>query len=279
MREILERLLAGEFDVEETLRLLQADRVEAIGEIARLDPDRQVRKGVPEVVYAPSKTPADCAAAALALALAAGVGLVSRVDGAHDAALRAAAAEAGLEVDDFGAGRRLRAPGWSPQRRPRASGAGPMPPADAPREPDRAGARGHVAILAGGTGDVTVAEEARMVAATMGCEVDRAYDVGVAALHRLTAPLAGMLRHGADVFVVVAGMEGALPSVVSGLVAAPVIGVPTSVGYGAGGGGLAALLGMLQTCSPGMTVVNIDNGVGAGAAAGLIALRMGAAPT
>jgi NCAIR mutase (PurE)-related protein len=113
-----------------------------------------------------------------------------------------------------------------------------------------------------------------MVAETMGVRVIAAYDVGVAALHRLAEPLADMIETEVDAVVVVAGMEGALPSVVGGLVAVPVIAVPTSTGYGAGGNGLAALLGMLQTCSPGVTVVNIDNGVGAGASAALVALRV-----
>src|SRR5207245_8009741 len=104
-----------------------------------------------------------------------------------------------------------------------------------------------------------------MMAETMGAGVSRAYDVGVAALHRLAEPLAAMVADDVDAMVVAAGMEGALPSVVAGLVSAPVIAVPTSTGYGAGGRGLAALLAMLQSCSPGVTVVNIDNGVGAGA--------------
>jgi NCAIR mutase (PurE)-related protein len=107
----------------------------------------------------------------------------------------------------------------------------------------------------------------------MGVRVLRAYDVGISAIHRLAEPLAAMVEADVDALVVVAGMEGALPTLVGALVSAPVVAVPTSSGYGAGGGGLAALLAMLQTCSPGVTAVNIDNGVGAGAAAALIALR------
>jgi NCAIR mutase (PurE)-related protein len=123
---------------------------------------------------------------------------------------------------------------------------------------------------------VPVAEEARLVAEEMGCEVVPLYDVGVAGLHRLLAPLDEMLRTGVEALVVAAGMDGALPSVVAGLAPVPVIGVPVSVGYGAGGKGRAALLAMLQTCAPGLTVVNIDNGVGAGATAALIANRVAA---
>jgi NCAIR mutase (PurE)-related protein len=107
--------------------------------------------------------------------------------------------------------------------------------------------------------------------------VHSAYDVGVAGLHRLVAPLRAMLAAPVDAIIVAAGMDGALPSVVAGLVPVPVIGLPTSVGYGLGGGGTGALTSMLQTCAPGLAVVNIDNGIGAGAMAGLIAARMGAA--
>jgi NCAIR mutase (PurE)-related protein len=128
-----------------------------------------------------------------------------------------------------------------------------------------------VGLLTAGTSDIPVAEEAALVMEHMGCRVERGYDVGVAGLHRLAEPLARMVKSGVDVLVVCAGMEGALPSVVTGLVDVPVIGVPTSTGYGLGGDGTAALLSMLQTCSPGLVVVNIDNGVGAGATAALIA--------
>ena len=252
MKKILERLLAGEFSVDEALRALDAERVEQVGELARLDPDRMRRKGVPEVILATGKTPALTAELALRLLDVTGVALVSRVTPEHDAALTATAAQ-GVTIDVFGGGRRLR----------RADLAEPT--------------SGSVGILTGGSSDVDVAEEARMVAETMGVRVLRAYDVGVSALHRLAEPLEAMVEAGVDALVVAAGMEGALPTVVGGLVSAPVVAVPTSTGYGAGGNGLAALLSMLQTCSPGVTLVNIDNGVGAGAAAALIALRVHAA--
>jgi len=133
--------------------------------------------------------------------------------------------------------------------------------------------RGRIGILAAGTSDLRAAEEARTVAEAMGVEVMVARDVGIAAFHRFLDPLVAMLEAGVDALVVVAGMEGALASVVSSLADVPVIGVPTSVGYGAGGEGKAALVSMLQSCSPGLTVVNIDNGIGAGATAALISLR------
>jgi NCAIR mutase (PurE)-related protein len=136
---------------------------------------------------------------------------------------------------------------------------------------------GKIGVLTAGTSDVPVAEEARLVAEAMGCQVQPLYDVGVAGLHRLVGPLRELLVGDVAALVVCAGMDGALPSVVAGLAPVPVIGVPTSVGYGAGGKGRAALLSMLQTCAPGLTVVNIDNGVGAGATAALIANRVAAA--
>lgn len=133
---------------------------------------------------------------------------------------------------------------------------------------------GKVGVITAGTSDVPVAEEARIVASEMGCETYTVYDVGVAGIHRLFEPLKTLIDETrVDVLVVAAGMDGALPSVVAGLADVPVIGLPTSVGYGIGGKGIAALMSMLQTCSPGLTVVNIDNGVGAGATAGLIANR------
>src|SRR2546421_1971332 len=130
-----------------------------------------------------------------------------------------------------------------------------------------------VGILTAGTSDVAVADEARMVIEACGLEVRMESDLGVAGLHRFVGPLAAMLEWGADVMVVAAGMDGVLPGLVAGLIDLSVIGLPVSTGYGRGGAGEAALLTMLQSCSTGLTVVNIDNGVGAGAAAVLVASR------
>src|SRR5438876_8916581 len=133
---------------------------------------------------------------------------------------------------------------------------------------------GQVGVISAGTSDVPVAQEAALIAEEMGCEVTCIYDVGVAGLHRLFEPLRNLLAKEVDAILVAAGMDGALPSVVAGLVPVPVIGLPTSVGYGVGGKGVAALLSMLQTCAPGLSVVNIDNGVGAGITAAMIANRV-----
>jgi NCAIR mutase (PurE)-related protein len=133
---------------------------------------------------------------------------------------------------------------------------------------------GQVGVITAGTSDVPVAQEAALIAEEMGCEVTCIYDVGVAGLHRLLEPLRNLLSKEVDAIIVAAGMDGALPSVVAGLVPVPVIGLPTSIGYGMGGKGVAALLSMLQTCAPGLSVVNIDNGVGAGIMAAMIANRV-----
>jgi len=133
---------------------------------------------------------------------------------------------------------------------------------------------GLVGVISAGTSDIPVAEEAALIAEEMGCDVTCIYDVGVAGLHRLLEPLRSLLAREVDAIIVAAGMDGALPSVVAGLVPVPVIGLPTSVGYGLGGKGVAALLSMLQTCAPGLSVVNIDNGIGAGITAAMIANRV-----
>jgi pyridinium-3,5-biscarboxylic acid mononucleotide synthase len=250
LRPILEAVAGGRLSVEEGLRLLPLLQVGVLGEFARLDLGRHLRKGVPEVVYAPRKTDAALAAIVNCFLADRGLALVSRL-----APERCAALEAALE------GPRV---SYQPD-----SG---IFEAAMPwyREPEPSG---YVGILTAGTSDIPVAEEAALVARHMGCHVECAYDVGVAGVHRLLEPLAAMMSGGADVLVVAAGMEGALPSVVAGLVDVPVIGLPTSTGYGLGGDGTAAILSILQSCSPGLLAVNIDNGVGAGAAAGLIARR------
>ena len=135
---------------------------------------------------------------------------------------------------------------------------------------------GRVGVVSAGTSDRRVAREAQLIAEEVGCEVRLVMDVGIAGLHRLVAPLRDLMEWSPDVLVTAAGMDGALPSVIAGLVDVPVIGLPVSTGYGLGGDGTAALYSMLQSCAPGLTVVNIDNGVGAGSSAALIANRAAA---
>lgn len=256
MKNVLQRLQAGELTVEEAENELRRVQLEELGGRARLDVGRTARRGLPEVILAAGKAPADVGRLAVALAADQGQACVSRMDAGHREAVVAAAGAAGLRVVDHGgrAARVLRS-GFQ---------AGAADP-------------GRIAIITAGTSDREVAEEVRMVVEACGHEVRLESDVGVAGLHRLLGPLAELLAWDADVVVVAAGMDGVLPGVVAGLVDRPVIGVPVSTGYGAGGRGEAALLTMLQSCSTGLTVVNIDNGVGAGASAVLIAARAAAA--
>ncbi|MCS7283404.1 MAG: nickel pincer cofactor biosynthesis protein LarB [Anaerolineae bacterium] len=220
------------------------------------DFERARRKGVPEIILAERKSVDEALAIARAFLERTGRAILSRVGPELEARLRVEfAGEAELEWIAPARAAVLRRPGVS---RPRTGG--------------------RVGILTAGTSDIPVAEEAALVCREMGCEVYTAYDVGVAGIHRLVEPLRYLLDEvRVDVLIVAAGMDGALPSVVAGLADVPVIGLPTSVGYGLGGGGIAALYSMLQTCAPGLVVVNIDNGVGAGAVAGLIANRAAAA--
>lgn len=224
----------------------------------RVDPHRQRRKGVPEVVFAAGKAPAATLAAVVSLLrdVPSGRVLVSRAADETMDLLRSRLTAAGARVETTPDGRTAR-----------------VTRADAPA---RATTGGVVGVLTAGASDAPAADEASWVAEDMGCRVVRADDVGVAGLHRLEGPLRALRSAGADAVVVAAGMDGALPSVVAGLLDVPVIGLPTSVGYGLGGGGVAALLSMLQTCAPGLAVVNVDNGVGAGATAALIANRAAA---
>lgn len=225
----------------------------------QVDAHRQARKGVPEVVYAAGKTPLLTVLAVQNLLAEHPRGrvLVSRAEPTVIELLRSELTQDGATV--------LAAPNGSTVLVTRTDASPPLETG------------GVVGVLTAGASDASTADEAAWVAREMGCRIVRADDVGVAGLHRLEGPLRALRDAAADVIIVVAGMDGALPSVVSGLVEVPVIGLPTSVGYGLGGGGVAALLSMLQTCAPGLVVVNIDNGVGAGATAALMANRVAAA--
>jgi NCAIR mutase (PurE)-related protein len=242
--DLLADVAAGRLSADEGAEQVRRLGYTSVGDFACLDVSRAARKGVPEVVYAEGKTVEQVVAITRRFLEHDPVVLCSRVSEEQAAAL----VDGAVEHD--------------PRSRvvvARRAGA-------APREE-----RGAVGVLAAGTSDVAVASEAVAMIRAMDVAALTAFDVGVAGLHRLSAPLEEMRAAGAGAIVVAAGMEGALPSVVAGLVAVPVIGLPTSTGYGFGGRGEAALMGMLQSCSPGLAVVNIDNGIGAGATAALIA--------
>jgi NCAIR mutase (PurE)-related protein len=251
VRDILRRLVDGELSEADALAELRSLQLEELGGRARLDLGRFMRRGIPEVILAPGKTPSDAARLVVALATRQGQGLISRMTTAHRTAVREEASAAGMEVIAYAASARVLRAGFAPET-----------------------LDGKVGLLTAGTSDVAVADEARMVVEACGLNTELAADVGVAGLHRFIGPLASILEWGADVIIVAAGMDGVLPGLVAGLIDLPVIGLPVSTGYGHGGAGEAALGTMLQSCSTGLVTVNIDNGVGAGAAAVLIASRV-----
>jgi pyridinium-3,5-biscarboxylic acid mononucleotide synthase len=208
---------------------------------ARVDHHRALRQGFPEVILGTGKTPAQIAAIATRIVARGHSLLVTRTDQAAFAAVQAEVADASFH----------------PEAR-----------AITLQQKDISAGKGTVLVAAAGTSDIPVAEEAVVTAELMGNVVDRLYDVGVAGLHRLLSAQDRLTA--ARVIIVAAGMEGALPSVIAGLVKVPIIAVPTSIGYGASFGGVAALLGMLNSCAGGVSVVNIDNGFGAATIASLI---------
>jgi NCAIR mutase (PurE)-related protein len=236
---LLEEVHKGHMTPQEALERLRHLPFESLG-FATVDHHRALIKGFPEVVLAQDKTPQQVAQVVSRIVAASGRALVTRAQRRHYEAVRAEVPEAEYHpvaraITVGRRGQRLR-PG--------------------------------VTVVCAGTADMPVAEEARVTAEMLGSEVACIYDVGIAGLHRLLGHLEQLRQ--AHVVVAVAGMEGALPGVVAGLVAAPVVAVPTSTGYGTSLGGLAALLTMLNACAPGLAVVNVDNGFGAGYLAGLI---------
>lgn len=243
MREILEKLINEEIDIKTAENLIKSQNILEVDEIAKFDSERQDRTGFPEAVFAPSKDYED-------LLL-----IIKRYFESESpqnliiTKLTPDRYEMLLDDLDFDnlifdynkKGRILVI---------RAN-------------EDKTEAIAKIGIITAGTSDINIAEEAKVIVEEGGCEAITSYDIGVAGIHRLFPQIAHMIKEGVEVFIVCAGMEGALPSVVAGLVDVPVIAVPTSVGYGVGEGGRVALDSMLQSCAPGIAVVNIDNGFGA----------------
>ena len=238
--QLLEKFRAGKISQAGVLREFQRAPLADLG-FAQVDLQRSLRKNFPEVIYGEGKTPAQVAAIAAKIIQHEGRVLVTRINADHARALR----------------KKFRGAIFHEAARCLTFEKKPLP-----KRP------GTIVVLCAGTSDLPVAEEAAVTAEIMGNRVQRITDVGVAGLHRLLARLDDLQR--AHVIIAVAGMEGALPSVVAGLVSRPVIAVPTSVGYGANLGGLTTLLAMLNSCGSGVTVVNINNGFGAGCAASQI---------
>lgn len=242
IREVLALVQRGDMDIAEAEKLLRMDHLDSIGDDVLFDESRQLRKNIPEVVYGASK---DYGTIAEILKKRKGrLTLVSKVD--EDKYTSIKKMVNGLTYDPVA----------------RMIIFGKMPEKD----------RGVIGIVTAGTSDIPIAEEARIMAESMGVRCVTAYDIGVAGIHRLIEPMKTMIESDVSAIVAVAGMEGALPTVISSLSPVPVIGVPVSTGYGMGGKGEAALMSMLQSCSMGLTAVNIDNGIGAGATAALIAV-------
>lgn len=240
LRELLEAVASGTLDSDEAMESLAQLPFTEI-EDAKIDHHRAVRCGFAEVVFCEGKSPSQVRAIAREMLEHGDVFLGTRASASHFQKVAQVAPDARY----FEAPRLLLVD----------------------RRPERPSV-GHIVVATGGTADHTVAEEAAISAEVMGNRVTRLYDVGVAGVHRLLAHTAEL--RDANVIIAVAGMEGALPSLVTGLVSCPVVAVPTSVGYGASFGGLAALLGMLNSCASGMAVVNIDNGFGAASLASRI---------
>jgi NCAIR mutase (PurE)-related protein len=243
LKDLLERVRRGDLSVADAAQTLAELPVQRIADFAQLDGDRAVRQGAPEVIFGDRKTPEQIGKLVSRLRELGQAVLVTRLSA--DAAPAALAAAPHGRYDAISRTFSVPAPG--PERKP----------------------EGTVAVVCAGTTDIPVAEEAAVTAGFVGAGVQRLFDVGVSGIHRLLRR-APDLRE-ADALVVCAGMEGALPSVVGGLVPKPVIAVPTSIGYGASLGGIAALLAMLNSCAANVSVVNIDNGFGAGFQAALIA--------
>lgn len=252
LRDILKKVAKGEISVEEAERLLRILAIEEVGNMAKIDIGREHRRGIPEVILAEGKTPEDLAEITVKMLKKSGRAIISRVTKEQIHTIKdALPKDADVEIHSKARIIIVR------MRNLKVEKTG-----------------GKIGILTAGTSDIQVAEEARIIAEEMGCEVITAYDVGVAGIHRLIPPLKEMIAGDVDVLIVVAGREGALPTVVAGMVDLPVIAVPTSVGYGLGEKGISALIAMLQSCSLGLAVVNIDGGVAAGAIAAMIANRI-----
>ncbi len=241
MKEIIQKLIKGEISADKAEKLLKTMQILELEDFAKMDICRDIRTGVPEAVFAEGKDDEEIVKILMSCA-SNGRLMVTRLQKERYEVIKnelTPLIAKGFRVEYNKRARILMIKNHDVEK------------------------IGKIGIITAGTSDIPVAEEARVVAEEAGCEVLRSYDVGVAGIHRLFSRVREMIEKDVEVLIVVAGMEGALPSVVAGLVDIPVVGVPTSVGYGVGEGGFTALYAMLQSCAPGIAVVNIDNGYGA----------------
>lgn len=254
IREILNRLLRKECSMEEAENLIKANAIEEVGDLAKLDIFRKVRTGIIEVIYAENKKPEVTLDIIDSFLKKSKFAIVSRYKDEFISLISKKFDNDefySVDINQFANILIVKEKTYKFEKK-----------------------EGKIGIITAGSSDIPVAEEAKVIAESMGCEVITSYDLGIAGIHRLFTPLSEMIKSGIQVIIVCAGMEGTLPGVVAALVNIPVIGVPISSGYGLGEKGLGALTTMLQSCSPGLLVVNIDNGFGAGASAALIANKI-----
>jgi len=253
IKEILKELMDEKLSIEEAEKLLKAKLIEDVGDLAKLDVFRKTRTGVPEVIYAQSKSTEMVIDIIWSFLKSKKFAIISRFNEEQEVLIVKAFQNTDYDViiNNLGKIIVIKEKSFDFEKK-----------------------KGVVGIITAGTSDIPVAEEAKEILKAMGCEIMASYDVGIAGVHRIFSPLSSMIKKGVHVIIVCAGMEGTLPGVVASLVDVPVIGVPISSGYGLGANGKGALITMLQSCSPGLMVVNIDNGFGAGASAALIANKM-----
>lgn len=251
-KEILDALLSGDITKEEAEKILSAERLTHLGKFAVIDQNRGERSGVPEVIFAESKDAQIISQIANSMVSTNGFALISRADAHKVQVIEENKGEHLVEVMGNSGMHTVLLFGkdWNP------------PPC-----------KGRIAIITAGTSDIPYAKEVEAIAKVMGVETLNFHDIGVSGIHRLVEPLRKISTSDVDAIVVLAGMEGALPTVIASLVDIPVIGLPVPTGYGYGGKGETALASMLQSCAPGLAVVNIGNGIGAGSMACLIAKR------
>ena len=254
IKHILKKLLENQITIEEAEKLLRANQVEEVGEMAKLDIFRKTRTGTPEVIFAQNKEPQVVLDIAKAFLQSKNFVIISRYNEEQKDLINKTFEENKKYVIDVNELGKIIVVKKNSFKFPKKSGI--------------------LGIITAGSSDIPVAAEAKLIGEAMGCEVFTSYDVGIAGIHRIFTPLSEMIKKGVHVIIVCAGMEGTLPGVIAALVDVPVIGVPISSGYGMGEKGKGALITMLQSCSPGLLVVNIDNGFGAGASAAIIANKI-----
>jgi len=254
IKDILQDLIDKKISINEAEKLLKANIIEEIGDLAKLDILRKTRTGIPEVIFAQSKDPKMIIDIIKGFLKKNKFSIISRYNEEHKAIILEEFSNKDkyiLEINEIGKIIVIKETSFSFDKK-----------------------GGIIGIITAGSSDIPIAIEAKIIAEAMGCEVETSFDVGIAGLHRIFTPLSDMIKKGVHVIIVCAGMEGTLPGVVAALVDVPVIGVPISSGYGMGEKGKGALITMLQSCSPGLLVVNIDNGFGAGSSAAIIANKI-----